>query len=90
MTFLSGFLVTDVIGSNTNKCLGDTLAGNFLVDLEVNLFLGLILMREFASIRCLDSCRPKAAAKGLRRLVGEAVVDWNLGAAWLLYSKLAI
>ena len=24
MTFLCGFLVTDVIGSNTNRCLGDT------------------------------------------------------------------
>ena len=24
MIFLCGFLVTDVIGSNTNRCLGDT------------------------------------------------------------------
>ena len=51
---------------------------NFVYDLEVNFFLGLIVMRDFASIKCLDSLRPKA--KGLLRLVGVGAVVWNLEA----------
>ena len=88
MTGLCGFLVTDVIGSNTNRCLGDTFAVNLANDFEVNFFLGLIVMRDFASIKCRDSFRPKAS--GLPRLVGEVLVDWSLRAAWLLYLKLVI
>ena len=55
---------------------------NFVYDLEGNFFLGLIVMRDFASIKCLDSFRPKA--KGLFPLVGVLAVVLALE-AWLLY-----